>query len=117
MPTAGKAQLASEGVLNVAQRWNWRSVGERSLEARQIKLFDEYIRLQLNPKQLERIVENIRATRDRLKDYESKLAEYEEFVGLSYDDILGHVKKLKASPRKRSVKGDQRVRVRLRKSS
>jgi RNA polymerase primary sigma factor len=79
---------------------------ERSLEARQIKLFDEYIRLQLNPKQLERIVENIRATRDRLKDYESKLAEYEEFVGLSYDDIVGHVKKLKASPRKRSVKVD-----------
>ena len=79
---------------------------ERSLEARQAKLFDEYIRLQLNPKQLERIVENIRATRDRLKDYESKLAEYEEFVGLSYDDILGHVKKLKGSARKRSVKVD-----------
>jgi RNA polymerase primary sigma factor len=77
---------------------------ERSLEARQAKLFEEYQRLQLNPKQLERIVENIRATRDRLKDYESKLAEYEEFVGLSYDDIVGHVKKLKSSPRKRSVK-------------
>ncbi len=77
---------------------------ERSLEARQAKLFEEYIRLQLNPKQLERIVGNIRATRDRLKDYESKAAEYEEFVGLSYDDIVNHMKKLKSSPRKRSVK-------------
>ncbi|MDH5270243.1 MAG: hypothetical protein OEY32_10020, partial [Candidatus Krumholzibacteria bacterium] len=36
---------------------------ERSLEARQAKLFEEYVKLQLNPKQLERIVENIRATR------------------------------------------------------
>ncbi|HET6347444.1 MAG TPA: RNA polymerase sigma factor RpoD [Candidatus Krumholzibacteria bacterium] len=79
---------------------------ERSLETRQGKLFDEYIRLQLNPKQLERIVENIRATRDRLKDYESKLIEYEEFVGLSYDDIVGHVKKIKSASRKRSVKVD-----------
>jgi RNA polymerase primary sigma factor len=79
---------------------------ERSLEARQAKLFEEYIRLQLNPKQLERIVENIRATRDRLKDYEAKLAEYEEFVGLSYDDITVHVKKMKGAARKRSVKVD-----------
>jgi RNA polymerase primary sigma factor len=79
---------------------------ERSLEMRQAKLFEEYVRLQLNPKQLERIVENIRATRDRLKDYEAKLAEYEEFVGLSYDDIVGHVKKIKGATRKRSVKVD-----------
>ena len=77
---------------------------ERSLEARQAKLFEEYIRLQLHPKQLERIVENIRVTRDRLKDYEAKLAEYEEFVGLSYDDITVHVKKMKGASRKRSVK-------------
>ena len=81
-----------------------RPMLERSLEVRQVKLFEEYIKLQLNPKQLERIVENIRATRDRLKDYESKLREYEEFVGLSYDDILGHVKKLKGASRRRSVK-------------
>jgi RNA polymerase primary sigma factor len=77
---------------------------QRALEIRQVKLFDEYIRLQLNPKQLERIVENIRATRDRLKDYESKLREYEEFVGLSYDDIVTHAKKLKGASRRRSVK-------------
>jgi len=77
---------------------------ERSLDIRQAKLFEEYIRLQLNPKQLERIVENIRATRDRLKDYESKLGEYEEFVGIPYDDIVVHVKKLKGGTRRRSVK-------------
>jgi RNA polymerase primary sigma factor len=81
-----------------------RPMLERSLETRQAKLFEEYIRLQLNPKQLERIVENIRATRDRLKDYESKLVEYEEFVGLSYDDIVAHVKKMKGASRRRSVK-------------
>ncbi len=79
---------------------------ERSLELRQAKLFEEYIKLQLNPKQLERIVENIRVTRDRLKDYESKLGEYEEFVGLTYDDILAHVKKLKGGSRRRNVKVD-----------
>jgi RNA polymerase primary sigma factor len=83
-----------------------RPTMERSLEMRQAKLFDEYMKLQLHPKQLERIVENIRATRDRLKDYESKLVEYEEFVGLSYDDIVGHVKKIKAASRRRSVKVD-----------
>ncbi len=77
---------------------------ERSFELRQAKLFEEYVKLQLNPKQLERIVENIRTTRDRLKDYSAKLDEYEEFVGLSYDDISGHVKKLKAASRRRSVK-------------
>ena len=80
-----------------------RPVIERSLEVRQARLFDEYIKLQLNPKQLEKIVEKIRGQRDRLKDYESKLLEYEDFVGLSYDDILGHTKKLKSSRRK-SVK-------------
>ena len=80
-----------------------RPVLERSLEARQAKLFEEYIKLQLNPKQLEKIVEKIRAQRDRLKDYEAKLLEYEDFVGLSYDDILSQSKKLKAGRRK-SVK-------------
>jgi RNA polymerase primary sigma factor len=76
---------------------------ERSLEVRQARLFEEYIKLQLNPKQLEKIVEKIRGQRDRLKDYEAKLAEYEDFVGLGYDDIVGQTKKLKAGRRK-SVK-------------
>ncbi len=80
-----------------------RPVLERSLEMRQAKLFEEYIKLQLNPKQLEKIVEKIRAQRDRLKDYEAKLLEYEDFVGLSYDDIMSQTKKLKAGRRK-SVK-------------
>ncbi len=76
---------------------------ERSLEVRQARLFEEYIKLQLNAKQLEKIVEKIRGQRDRLKDYEAKLAEYEDFVGLGYDDIVGQTKKLKAGRRK-SVK-------------
>ncbi|MCI0451701.1 MAG: RNA polymerase sigma factor RpoD [Candidatus Latescibacteria bacterium] len=75
----------------------------RSLEMRQAKLFEEYIKLQLNPKQLEKIVEKIRGQRDRLKDYEAKLLEYEDFVGLGYDDIVTQSKKLKGSRRK-SVK-------------
>ncbi len=77
---------------------------ERSLEMRQAKLFEEYVRLQLNPKQLEKIVEKIRAQRDRLKDYESKLSEYEDFVGLGYDDIVAQCKKLKSGGRRKSVK-------------
>ncbi len=77
---------------------------ERSLEVRQAKLFEEYIKLQLNPKQLEKIVEKIRGQRDRLKDYEAKLLEYEDFVGLSYDDIVTQTKKLKSGGRRKSVK-------------
>jgi RNA polymerase primary sigma factor len=77
---------------------------ERSLEVRQARLFEEYIKLQLNAKQLEKIVEKIRGQRDRLKDYESKLAEYEDFVGLGYDDIAAQLKKLKAGGRRKSVK-------------
>jgi RNA polymerase primary sigma factor len=77
---------------------------ERSLEVRQARLFEEYIKLQLNAKQLEKIVEKIRGQRDRLKDYESKLSEYEDFVGLGYDDIAVQLKKLKAGGRRKSVK-------------
>jgi RNA polymerase primary sigma factor len=77
---------------------------ERSLEVRQAKLFEEYIKLQLNAKQLEKIVEKIRVQRDRLKDYESKLSEYEDFVGLGYDDIVTQSKKLKSGGRRKSVK-------------
>ena len=77
---------------------------ERSLEVRQARLFEEYIKLQLNPKQLEKIVEKIRGQRDRLKDYESKLSEYEDFVGLGYDDIAAQLKKLKTGGRRKSVK-------------
>jgi len=77
---------------------------ERSLEVRQARLFEEYIKLQLNPKQLEKIVEKIRGQRDRLKDYESKLSEYEDFVGLGYDDIATQLKKLKTGGRRKSVK-------------
>jgi RNA polymerase primary sigma factor len=77
---------------------------ERSLGVRQSRLFDEYMKLQLNPKQLEKIVERIRQQRDRLKDYESKLAEYEDFVGLGYSDIVKSVKQLKSGGRRKSVK-------------
>jgi RNA polymerase primary sigma factor len=94
--------------LKLKKNQSKRPMLERAMEARQAKLFEEYIRLQLNPKQLERIVESIRATRDRLKDYESKLREYEEFVGLSYDDIVAHLKKLKAGGRRKSVKVEGR---------
>jgi len=77
---------------------------ERSLELRQNKLFAEYLKLQLNPKQIERIVGNIRATRDQLKEHENKLREYEEFIGMSYEDLFKQVKKLKANKRRKSIK-------------
>jgi RNA polymerase primary sigma factor len=77
---------------------------ERSLELRQNKLFSEYLKLQLNPKRIERIVANIRATRDELKEHENKLSEYEEFIGMSYEDLCKQVKKLKANKRRKSIK-------------
>jgi RNA polymerase primary sigma factor len=77
---------------------------ERSLELRQTKLFEEYLKLQLNPKQLERIVGDIRETRDQMKDLYNKLNEYENFVGLSFEDLKKTVKKLKENKRRKSVK-------------
>jgi RNA polymerase primary sigma factor len=77
---------------------------ERSLALRQDKLFDEYLKLQLNPKQLERIVDEIRETRDQMKSCDAKLREYEEFVGLSLDELLKTVKKLRSNKRRKSIK-------------
>jgi len=77
---------------------------ERSLELRQTKLFDEYLKLKLNPKQLERIVRVIRETRDEMKDLDNKLSEYEGFVGLGFEDLKKTVKKLKENKRRKSVK-------------
>jgi len=77
---------------------------ERSLGLRQDKLFEEYLKLQLNPKQLERIVDEIRATRDQMRDCEAKLREYEDFVGLSLDDLQETIKKLRSNKRRKSIK-------------
>ncbi|MDH3197946.1 MAG: RNA polymerase sigma factor RpoD [Candidatus Krumholzibacteria bacterium] len=77
---------------------------ERSLDLRQGRLFDEYVKLQLHTKQLERIVENIREVRDNLREQYTKLREYEEFVGLSYDDLRAAIRRLKGLKRRRSLK-------------
>jgi RNA polymerase primary sigma factor len=77
---------------------------ERSLELREEKLFAEYVELQLNPKQIERIVEMIRETSESLRECQYKLAEYEEFIGLSYEDIGATIKKLKSNKRRKSIK-------------
>jgi len=77
---------------------------ERSLGLRQDKLFEEYLKLQLNPKQLERIVDEIRATRDQMRDCEAKLREHEDFVGLSLDDLQETIKKLRSNKRRKSIK-------------
>jgi RNA polymerase primary sigma factor len=81
-----------------------RATLERSLELRQSKLFNEYLKLQLNPKQIERIVENIRETRDEMKEYDTKLQEYQDFVGLSYEELGKAIKKLKSNKRRKSMK-------------
>jgi RNA polymerase primary sigma factor len=81
-----------------------RAVLERSRDLRQNKLFEEYLKLQLNPKQLERIVDKILLTRNRLRDYEAKFREYEDFVGLSYDDIGKAIRKLKSGQRRKTFK-------------
>jgi RNA polymerase primary sigma factor len=76
----------------------------RQIESRQKKLFDEYLKLQLNPKQLERIVETIRATREQIYDLEQKFKEYEGFVGMPFPEIKKTIDKLKSYKRRRSIR-------------
>ena len=77
---------------------------ERSIDLRKTKLFDEYLQLQLNPKQLERIVEMIRETREELAELDRKYAEYENFIGLSFGDLLETIDKVKSYKRRRTIK-------------
>jgi RNA polymerase primary sigma factor len=77
---------------------------ERSIELRQNKLFDEYLKLQLNPKQLERIVNMTRETKEKFAELEDKFKEYEAFIGLPYDDLRKTMQKLKSFKRRRSIK-------------
>ena len=76
----------------------------RSIELRQKKLFDEYLKLQLNPKQLERIVEMIRETRDEMGEFETKFVEYEEFIGMPFAELHMSIDKLKGYKRRRSIR-------------
>jgi len=103
------AQLRKEIVgfekqLKVRKNAQKRASIERSVELRQNKLFDEYLKLQLNPKQLERIVNMTRETKDRFTELESKFKEYEAFIGLTYDGLKDTIKKLKSFKRRRSLK-------------
>ena len=77
---------------------------QRSIDLRQNKLFNEYLKLQLNPKQLERIVEMIREREDVFNELDSQFREYENFIGLSYDELRAAIKKLKGYKRKRTLK-------------
>jgi len=77
---------------------------EKSLDLRREKMWDEYVKLQINPKQLERIVEKVRLTRASVAECETKLAEYVDFIGLDYDELLATVRKLKSNKRRKSVK-------------
>ncbi len=77
---------------------------ERSIDLRQNKLFEEYLKLQLNTKQLERIVEMIRSRRDQIKDLQMNLKEYEDFVGLSLDELQKSIKTLKKQKRRKTLK-------------
>ncbi|MEJ2720264.1 MAG: RNA polymerase sigma factor RpoD [bacterium] len=76
----------------------------RSIELRQNKLFDEYLKLQLNPNQLERIVDMIRETRAQFAELDGKFNEYESFIGLSYPELRQTIKKIKGYKRRRSIK-------------
>ncbi len=77
---------------------------ERSLELRKEKLFDEYLKLQLSSKQLESIVDKIRAKRDCFKELEDKANEYKKFIKMDEEKLKESIKKLKNYKRKRSIK-------------
>jgi RNA polymerase primary sigma factor len=77
---------------------------DRMILLRQTKLFNEYLKLQLNTKQLERIVEMIRATRDEIRELQVKLKEYEDFVGLTLPELRKAIKMMKESKRRKTLK-------------
>ncbi|MFQ5510918.1 MAG: RNA polymerase sigma factor RpoD [Candidatus Krumholzibacteriia bacterium] len=77
---------------------------ERSIDLRTTKLFDEYVKLQLNPKQLERIVESIHETLEHVGELEAKFKEYEGFIGLSFVELNEAIAKLKSYKRRRSIR-------------
>jgi RNA polymerase primary sigma factor len=77
---------------------------DRSIELRQNKLFDEYLKLQLNPKQLERIVNMTRETKYNFTELDGKFKEYEAFIGLSYDELRNTIQKIKGFKRRRTIK-------------
>ncbi|UCH83013.1 MAG: hypothetical protein JSW50_11145, partial [Candidatus Latescibacterota bacterium] len=60
---------------------------QRSIDLRQNKLFDQYLKLQLNPNQLERIVEMTRETREDFDELLGQFKEYESFIGLNYSEL------------------------------
>jgi len=80
-----------------------RPVLERSLELREEKIFEEYKALGVNPKQVERITEDVRKTRTEMREYEGKIAEYERFIGLDQVGLGDAIKRVKAYKRKRSL--------------
>jgi RNA polymerase primary sigma factor len=77
---------------------------QRSIGLRQTKLFDEYLKLQLNPKQLEKLVDLIRETREEIRERDAKVREYEEFIGMPFVDIRKTLNKLKSYKRRRSIR-------------
>jgi len=81
---------------------------QRSLDLREGKLFDEYLKLQLNPKQLERIVEIIRENHDEVVELQKTYREYEKFIGLDFDQLMETIDKVKGYKRRRSIKIDGR---------
>ncbi len=90
--------------LKIRKNAQKRASLERSIELRQNKLFDEYLKLQLNPKQLERIVNLTRETKCNVTELDDTFKEYEAFIGLSYTDLRGTIQKLKSFKRRRSIK-------------
>ena len=90
--------------LSLKKNQKKRPALERSLELRETKMFDEYLSLRMNPKQVERIVEMVRATRAELRECEKKLEEYTEFIGLDYAGLQETIKRLKSNKRRKSVK-------------
>jgi len=77
---------------------------QRSIDLRQGKLFDEYLKLQLNPKQLVVIVGMIRERSEEILEHRSKFTEYEQFIGMDYDELRKTITKMKGFKRKRSIR-------------
>ncbi|MEE9268682.1 MAG: RNA polymerase sigma factor RpoD [Candidatus Krumholzibacteria bacterium] len=77
---------------------------ERSMELRQGRLFEEYIKLHLNPKQLARIVDCIHGTVENIGEFEAKFKEYEGFIGLTFVELREAIDKLKSYKRRRSIR-------------
>ncbi len=73
------------------------------LEDKNRKLKEEYAKIKLHPRQIDRIVENIKATCKTLEKYHKEISEYEKFIGMTGEQVEEAIKILKSGGKKKTA--------------